>query len=109
MPTYYTKSQKQRAGEQLLSFLKPGSRIYLVLRHRAESRMSIVFSLLTVSSGELYDLSHSVGVLLGIPMKTVNGRDGVRKRGPGETGSETVSALAQALFGSTSALTAQWI
>lgn len=106
----YTKTQIEEAREALSKWLKPGDTVYTILRHRAASGMSHVISVVVFRKGLPVHPNWGAAVLLGRPVKSVNGSDGIKVNGGGmDMGFDLVHSLALALFEDGYALKQEWL
>src|SRR4051812_45826422 len=100
------KTEKEQALENLRNWIKPGSTVYTVLRHRSASGMSRVISLVVIlpaeKKGEAPRIVHpnwAAAKVLGRTIATKNGSDGIRVGGCGmDMGFELVYSLGRALW-----------
>ena len=105
----HTKEEIAEAKKRLLNILKPGSKIYTILRHRSSSGMSRVIDLIFIDaeySGSLhhmeakpniYRIGYNVAIVLGLKW---DNRDGIKVGGCGmDMGFHLVYSLGSALWG----------
>lgn len=102
----FTKEDKARAFENLRAWLKPGDTVYTICRHVSSSGMSRVISLVVVlppkKKGDRVSMIHpnyAAAAVLGYPLVTKNGHDGIRVGGCGmDMGFHLVYNLGRALW-----------
>lgn len=89
---------RSEAIAQLREWIKPGQRLYTVLRHVSRSGMQRTIGMVLIDAdGTLRHPNYAVSVALGYPLD--KNRDGVRVNGCGmDMGFEVVYNLGRALF-----------
>lgn len=75
----YSKEEVKNSMDLLHKWLKPGSKVYTVLRHVSRSGMSRRIDLYTIVDGEMQYLSHAAAVVMGDPRPN----DGIKVGGCG--------------------------
>lgn len=92
--------EKAEAIANLRKWIKPGSTVYTILRHRSASGMSRVISVVLVQpDGRMIHPNHAASRALGYPLVNKNGSDGLRVSGCGmDMGFEVVYRLGCALW-----------
>jgi hypothetical protein len=79
----YTETQRNESIKALRALLKPGSRVYTILRHCSASGMTRAISLVTIRKGEPYNLTWHVARALGMPLVDVAGHRAIKIQGAG--------------------------
>lgn len=90
-------TQRTEAIAHLKTILKPGKKVFTILRHRSASGMSRSISLVTVHKGELRDITFWAGRAMGYTVDQNN--EGLKVQGCGmDMGFELVYNLGRTLF-----------
>lgn len=93
----YTTEDKARATEQLRAWLKPGSTVFIVLRHVSRSGMSRSISVFASVDGQPHDITYQASRVIGESVDRRHG--GIRMRGCGmDMGFALVYSLSHVLY-----------
>lgn len=93
----YSKKETQEAIDELREMLKPGDRVYTVLRHRSASGMSRSIDLFIVRENQLARITWLIARALGDTIDQNHG--GIKVAGCGmDAGFEVVYNLGRVLF-----------
>jgi len=115
MSKKYSKEEVEKARTRLLELLKPGDKVYCILRHVSRSGMMRLISPVVFSKGDAFykggeaiHLDNPVAAVLGWPSKGTG--EGIRVDGCGmDMGFHLVYSLSYALFNDGYALKNEWI
>jgi hypothetical protein len=114
MSKKYSKEEVEKARTRLLELLKPGDKVYCILRHVSRSGMLQLISPVVFEknepgeSGYPFHLDNPVAAVLGWPSKGTG--EGIRVNGCGmDMGFHLVYSLSWVLFKDGYALKHEWI
>ena len=95
--SYYTKSEREEARENIADLLPPGTTVYTILRHVARSGMSRTIAPLVLPEGQPRWIGYSAARVLGDRYDT--NAEGIAVSGAGmDMGFHLVYSLSAALF-----------
>jgi hypothetical protein len=94
------RAERDKAKESLASnYLKPGDKVYTVIRSVSASGMSRTMSLYAVIDGQLFNITYNAAKALDYPLVDVNGSRVMRVGGCGmDMGFHAVYSLSSYLF-----------
>lgn len=83
MTTRTTKTERTEAAERLREWLRPGSTVYCILRHRSASGMSRVIQLVTIDPADCRHLFIGYNAAAAMDERYDRDREGIRVSGAG--------------------------
>jgi len=104
----YSKEDVEQARERLLELLKPGDRVYCILRHVSRSGMMRRISPVIIKGGCTMNLDNWVGAVLDWPSAGTG--EGIKVDGCGmDMGFHLIYSLSSVLFKDGYALKHEWL